>query len=143
MIRFVVLLMGLVLSACGVAKEKSMIKAIPSPTEVVFAPVVVEMIQIDKTGQKGIATIKQEGEKARVIINLDLGRGSQPAHVHYGVCPQTGVIKYVLNDLIDGSSETVLDVPMRELVASGSMAINVHKSTNDYETIVSCGDIEL
>ena len=139
-----VLAMGCSLAACGTGvKTKDNVAAGPSPTMKTYAPITVEMIQIGKSGQNGMATIKQEGEKTRVVINLEQsGNASEPAHIHYGVCPKPGAIKYALNDLVKGDSETLLNVPIEEIVASGSMAINVHKSVDDYATYVSCGDIK-
>ena len=99
-----VLAMGCSLAACGTGvKTKDNVAAGPSPTMKTYAPITVEMIQIGKSGQNGMATIKQEGEKTRVVINLEQsGNASEPAHIHYGVCPKPGAIKYALNDLVKG-----------------------------------------
>lgn len=144
--RFLLMMIaGFVLSACSLTSDdrsKKMAVPVPTPTKKSYEPVIVDMIQIEKSNANGIATIKQDGNKTKVIINLSGEKSaSEPAHVHFGVCPKPGAIKYVLNDVVNGSSETELDVPIEELVASGSMAINVHKSIDDYATVVSCGDI--
>jgi hypothetical protein len=143
-----VVVFGLGLSACSLKPKNEAVMAkvmVPTPTKTVFKPVTVDLIQINKSRQDGIATITQEGNKTRVIIEMVSGKKgtAQPAHVHYGVCPKPGEVKYALSDVVEGKSDTLLDAPMEQIVASGSMAINVHKSIDEISIYVSCGDIKM
>lgn len=144
-----VMVVGFVLSACSLASEKKTVeeKTMLTPTPSVkteYEPQSVKLLATGGSGQNGVATIFQEELKTKVVIEMEkASKVAQPAHVHYGVCPETGIIKYALNDVVNGKSETLLDAPMSELVASGSMAINVHKSDEDISQYVSCGDIEI
>ncbi len=65
----------------------------------------------------------------------------QPAHIHEGSCAKLDPKpKYPLTTVVDGTSTTTVDVPMAQLVAGG-LAVNVHKSTKDIPTYVSCGEL--
>lgn len=50
--------------------------------------------------------------------------------------------RYPLQTLMDGRSETVVDVPLTDLLA-GQFAINVHKSQQEISTYVACGEIRV
>jgi hypothetical protein len=65
----------------------------------------------------------------------------QPAHIHEGTCANLDPApRYPLQSVTDGRSETVVDVPLSELLA-GQFAINVHKSQEEISTYVACGEI--
>ena len=46
-----------------------------------------------------------------------------------------------LQNVVDGSSTTHLDMKLSDIVSKGG-AINVHKSAEDVKTYVACGDIK-
>lgn len=103
--------------------------------------VVLEM-QND-SGQSGEATLKEVDGK--VLVTLDMTSegemGTQPAHIHVGSCPEPGAVKYPLENIVDGESETTLEVDMATLMNELPLAINVHKSAADLKTYTACGDI--
>jgi hypothetical protein len=98
---------------------------------------------IEKSHESGTATLTSLGdERTQVDIHV---KGApqgvvQPAHIHEGTCaklnPQP---KYGLNNVVDGESSTQVPVGLAEL-EKGNLAINVHKSTQDISTYVSCGN---
>ncbi|GAC1313561.1 MAG: hypothetical protein NVSMB21_24830 [Vulcanimicrobiaceae bacterium] len=95
------------------------------------------------SGELGTVTLTAQGEKTRVDIALAAAPTDvpQPAHIHDGPCAKLNPKpKYPLSVVVDGTSTTVVDVPMATLTA-GTFAVNVHKSTNDIPTYVSCGDL--
>lgn len=97
-------------------------------------------------GQSGQATLV-ENEDGQVTVTLNMMGGefptAQPAHIHIGNCPEPGAVQYPLLDVVGGTSETVLDVSMEELLASSEMlAINVHKSAPEASVYTACGDIQ-
>ncbi len=67
---------------------------------------------------------------------------SRPAHIHTGSCEQQGGIKWPLNPVVNGRSETTLDISIQDLVTAMPLYINVHKSAEELATAVSCGDIK-
>ena len=91
--------------------------------------------------ESGIANLKEMS--GRVIVTLSLvgymPNVAQPAHIHMGVCPGVGAVRYPLNSAVNGKSITVLDVTLAQLKQQLPLAINVHKSTADVSTYTSCG----
>lgn len=75
-------------------------------------------------------------------VELDVTAGpagvQQPAHFHTGTCAAPGPIVEPLASVLDGASFTILSAPMSDLVDKG-LIINVHKSTTEVTSYVSCG----
>ncbi|MCR4324312.1 MAG: hypothetical protein NUV69_01345 [Candidatus Curtissbacteria bacterium] len=65
----------------------------------------------------------------------------QPAHIHSGSCPTPGAIVYSLANVVDGESNTVLNTTMEKLKSQKPLAINVHKSQQEVNTYVACGNL--
>ncbi len=119
---------------------------IPSPTEVIVKVKEVEMGEQNKSGQKGTAVFREENGKTTVSINISegvFGKVAQPAHIHLGTCSKLGAIKYPLENVIDGKSETVIDKSLDALLSELPLVINVHKSAKQSKIYVSCGDLEV
>ena len=104
----------------------------------------VSMKAQNKSGESGSARLTPEGpDKTRVEIMLKGGpKGTpQPAHIHEGTCAKLDPKpKQGLENVVDGKSSTVVPVGIDSLT-SGKMAINVHKSKEEINTYVSCGNI--
>ena len=81
------------------------------------------------------------GDKTRVDVAI-LGAPdvAQPAHIHTGSCAKLNPSRRIPTTVQDGVSSTVVDVPMSKLIGGG-FAVNVHKSTMDIPTYVSCVDL--
>lgn len=95
------------------------------------------------SGQSGIATIFETNGQVRVSIALENPTSvAEPAHIHVGQCPSPGAIQFPLSDVVDGISETTLETTMEALVASGDLAINVHKSAGELSTYYACGNLD-
>ena len=92
--------------------------------------------------QTGTAVLTPQGEKTQVVINIQPGPAGvpQPAHIHVGSCPGVGAITYPLHNVVDGTSTTIVNDSLQDLL-KGGYAINVHKSTSDLGAYVSCGNI--
>lgn len=91
--------------------------------------------------QSGSFTLSQHGDKTTVTIKLD---GSpfnieENAHIHSGICPNVGEVKYPLKDVVKGQSITTLNVSFEKLVSQLPLALNIHKAGTDIS--VSCGNI--
>ncbi|HJZ98173.1 MAG TPA: hypothetical protein VKE70_16800 [Candidatus Solibacter sp.] len=101
----------------------------------------VKMHAQNKSGESGSAKLTPQGaDKTRVEISLKGAKGTQPAHIHEGSCAKLDPKpKYGLENVVNGKSTT--EVPAG-IDAVRGMAINVHKSADDLNTYVSCGDIK-
>ena len=98
---------------------------------------------LNASGELGTVTLTAMGEKTRVDVALANAPTDvpQPAHIHEGSCAKLDPKpKYPLAVVVDGTSTTMVDVPMSQLVAGG-FAVNVHKSTKDIPTYIACGEL--
>jgi hypothetical protein len=105
--------------------------------------VTVVLNEFEFSGQTGTATLTAEGEQTQVSIEIedDPLSESQPAHIHEGTCDNlTAEPAFGLPNVVDGSSETTVDVSL-ETLTSSAYAINLHMSDDDLATYTSCGNI--
>ena len=84
----------------------------------------------------------------------DTAMEAHPAHIHSGSCDQLGDVVVPLNDVTYPAGEhvgsesahavktsmNVVDMPLQELI-DGNYAINVHKSADEIDVYIACGDI--
>ncbi len=94
--------------------------------------------------ESGIVYFSENNGKTTVTISLDNFPKdvSQPAHIHFGVCHNPESIAYPLKSVVNGKSETVLNMKLRDLLEKLPLAVNVHKSETDAKTYVSCGNLQ-
>lgn len=132
------LLAGLVPLASGVA-----LAADSSSMMSTGKAVTVKMNAQNGSGESGTATLMQSGANIVVKISLSGGvAGPQPAHIHTGTCAKLNPApKYPLSNVVNGKSTTTLKGMKLSSLQTGAFAINVHKSTSDIPTYVSCGNI--
>ena len=89
--------------------------------------------------QAGSAVLLAQGNKTEVDVFIKpVPPLLQPAHIHEGPCPGVGAVKYPLTNIEFGSSKTVVDAPLADLL-KGGYSINAHKSANDMNVYVACG----
>lgn len=94
--------------------------------------------------EKGTVTFTEMNGKTTVAVDVfgaSVVGSSQPAHIHVGACPNPGAIKYPLTNVVDGRSETILDVTLAQLKKELPLAINLHKSAAEAKVYVACGDL--
>ena len=107
--------------------------------------VTVPMTQINNSGENGTAVLKDVGGgRTEVTITLTPGTdtGMQAVHIHNtsdGTCPGLLDIFQGLNPLIDGGSDTTINVKLSDLQGK-KYVINAHNSVT-FTTYVSCGPI--
>lgn len=106
--------------------------------------VTVTMNAQNASGEDGSATLTQMPDGVQVNITLKNGTAAaQPAHIHPGTCANLNPApQYMLTSVTNGASTTLVKGVTLAQLTSGSFAINVHKSTSDLGTYVSCGDIK-
>ena len=93
--------------------------------------------------EQGTAVLSEVNGKTRVVVSASgaPAGASQPMHIHVGSCPTPGAVKYPLNNLVNGTSETMVDVSLEKLLSEGPLAINAHASVTELKTYVMCGDL--
>lgn len=147
----VLFVISLLLTGCTSVGYKNTRATVPSistsPTVVtvtIMPPRTVTLSEQSKSGMTGTVTFQDEVDKTRVTVNMT-GKGITgplPNHIHIGSCPNPGAVKYALNDIKNGKSETVIDVKMANLFGPDPMAVNVHKSIEEATIYTACGDLK-
>jgi hypothetical protein len=105
--------------------------------------VTVDLATQNDSGESGTATLTSQGSGTNVVLALEnpASGSPQPAHIHKGTCadldPEPA---YPLENVVDGASETTVDVPLEDL-KGGRFAINVHKSEAEADVYVACGNL--
>jgi hypothetical protein len=94
------------------------------------------------SGVDALAVLRQEGDSTTIAVAARGAAGGEVAVIHDGTCAELSPLpSYFLDDLdAAGRSETEIDAPLADL-ADGAHAIALHRSTEDYEDILACGDI--
>lgn len=96
------------------------------------------------SNQSGRATLTNvDGKKTKIMVDIGSGQAgtAQPAHIHIGSCPNPGAVIHPLKNVVNGRSETMLEVSLLTLKEKLPLAINVHKSAAEAKVYVSCGDL--
>ncbi len=115
----------------------------PSPSPAA-SEVAVVLPEQNNSGESGSAILTEVDGKVKVMLNMTGAPNvAQPAHIHVGICPDVGDVKYPLTSVTGGISETTLDVTLDQLRSELPLGINVHKSQAEVSTYVSCGDLKL
>lgn len=106
--------------------------------------ITVQMKALNNSGETGTATLTQEAKGVKVEVAIKgAPASSQPTHIHPGTCSKLNPAPEApLSPLENGKSVTVLSGKKLSDFTGGKFAINVHKSSNDLKTYVSCGEIK-
>ena len=103
----------------------------------------VQLATLNSSGVSGTVTLTDVGpQTTRVEVRVASGGNpDMPAHIHPGSCaelvPQP---KYPLQNVLNGSSTTVVPASLAELLA-GDLAVNLHRSNDDLGTYTACADL--
>lgn len=106
-------------------------------------PIEIALNAQNSSGETGKAVLTDVNGKTKVELTITgMPSGvTQPAHIHTGSCANLGGVKYPLTFPMNGTSVTTLDMPLSQLLGQLPLAVNIHKSSADINTYVSCGDI--
>lgn len=117
----------------------------PSPAPAMSEGIKIDLKERNESSESGTATLVEKDGKVMVTLNLTGAAEGvvQPAHIHLGSCPDVGAVKYPLTSLVDGKSETTLEVSLDQLKKELPLAINAHKSASEVKIYVACGDLVL
>lgn len=104
---------------------------------------IIAVREENASGESGKAVIVAEGGKTRLTLELTgvPESAEQPAHLHAGVCGELKEVKYSLEPVKGGRSETILSVAFRDLLAQWPLAVGVHRSADELQTFVACGEL--
>jgi hypothetical protein len=95
------------------------------------------------SGQNGTAQLTDLGDgTTKVVVDISSSTAdAQPIHIHNGTCDTLDPKpKYPLTTMVNGKSETIVNVSVSDLLAA-PFAINVHKSGTEASVYVACGNI--
>ena len=90
--------------------------------------------ELNQSGQVGDVTLFAEGSSTRVVLDIHSASGkSEPAHIHRGKnCQAMSEIDpqpvYPLKNVVNGHSETTINVPEAKLL-SGNYVVIVHSQS--------------
>ncbi len=98
----------------------------------------------NNSGENGTATLTQTPKGVKVEVSIKgAPAASQPTHIHPGTCTKLNPAPEApLSPLENGKSVTVLSGKKLSDFTGGKFSINVHKSSDDLKTYVSCGLIK-
>lgn len=109
-----------------------------------ISKITINLLEQNSSAESGTATISDQDGKVIIILEVN---GSptgveQPAHIHVGKCPAPGVVKYPLSPVLNGRSETTLNVTLEQILEELPLALNIHKSVQESKNYVACGDLK-
>jgi hypothetical protein len=104
--------------------------------------ITIDLEETEDSGVSGTATLTAENGTTNVVIELTGMEEDavHPIHIHDGTCEDLGGVAYPLEDIVDGMSETTVDVSLDDLM-TGEFAINAHLSADEMAVWINCGDI--
>jgi hypothetical protein len=111
----------------------------------VTGPLTIPLNNQNESGENGTATLSEENGKLKVSITISGAPAGlpQPAHIHKGECLDPSDVVYPLTTVLNGKSETQLDISLRTLLSQLPLVVNVHKSPAEATVYVACGNITL
>jgi hypothetical protein len=112
---------------------------------VAFADTTIPFIPRNNSGVTGTAALIPHGNQTEVKITLSgtPAGASEPASIHFGDCVNAVYgLRWPLNDVIGGSSDTMIDETLAGISAS-NYAIVVSESSTNVSNWVVCGPIPI
>lgn len=142
----VVIVLAVVLGLSGERPGEPGVVSQESPPEQTLPgkQLVVNLAEQNGSGIYGAAILTETQEGLLVVLGLaeTPKDTAQPAHIHKNTCENIGGVLYSLESPVNGSSETILSTTIDELLAQAPLSINVHKSAQEPQVYVACGNIE-
>lgn len=102
------------------------------------------LVAQNNSGEEGWVAFKEIDGKAIVkadVLTYPYPADGQPATIYAGSCNNLGAVKYQLEKLFEGASETVLPISKAELASQLPFAINIYKSASENTEPIACVDV--
>jgi hypothetical protein len=114
---------------------------------IAVAPIVVRLTAQNDSHEIGTAIVSAAGRTARITISVtgEPRKATQPARIHVGTCDAVAQTDYILNNVRDGHSQTILAVSLTTLetrtyvIVLEDSPMSLH-AAKEYK-YVSCGPI--
>lgn len=109
-----------------------------------MGPIMVPMPSHNRSDQAGRAYFSDESGKTKVALDISPWTVGvpQPASIRAGTCAAMGAIRYPLNNIVEGKSETILTPATHFIHGLGDSIVVIGKSASEPESIVSCGNLK-
>jgi hypothetical protein len=106
--------------------------------------ITVSLPSLNFSEQAGRALVSDESGKTKVAIDISPWTAGvvQPVSIRAGTCANIGAVRYSLNNVVDGKSETVLAPATHFIHGLGDSVVVVGKSSAQPETFVVCGNLK-
>ncbi len=103
----------------------------------------IDLSEQNNSGVSGFAYLVGTPDGPWVVLDLEGApeNAAQPAHIHQSTCEEIGGVLHALEFPVNGFSQTLLPVSLEELMANSPLSINIHKSTEEPQLYVACGNI--
>lgn len=112
----------------------------PGPADVIDTTL-VDLFEVDESGQSGFATIDEFDDETQVVLQISGEPDStRSASIRSGSCDNPGEVMFDLNDVVNGRSETSFGISADEIVGAGPFLIAVFATDDESEALVACGD---
>ena len=112
------------------------------PATAAMTSVTIPLQAQNGSGEDGTAKLSDTSGGVSVVVTLKGAPATaQPMHIHDGTCTNLGGVAYPLTSVVNGSSTTTVKGTTVAALLAKPFAINVHKSSSDLATYVSCGNI--
>ncbi|TSC75669.1 MAG: putative exported protein [Parcubacteria group bacterium Gr01-1014_30] len=107
--------------------------------------IIVQLSEQNNSGVSGFAYIQEVEDDLVVALALSGApeNVAQPAHIHRNNCEDIGGVLHPLEFPVNNYSSTNLSLTMDELLSQAPISINVHKSADEAQVYVACGNIEV
>jgi LPXTG-motif cell wall-anchored protein len=94
----------------------------------------------DEASASGTATLTPMGNQTQVVVRVTTSNPEMIGHIHRDECPGVGPVVFPLTNTRGGTSTTMIDAPLSQVLAEGK-SVNLHKSPDQSGIYVGCGTI--
>jgi hypothetical protein len=100
------------------------------------------LVGLGNDGAAGTVGLTDQGGRTWIALSVKDADATMRAEIRRGLCfQQIDSVEYVLNDLKDGKSETIIDLPLREVTNPSSSYIVMVLPLSGKFTGSTCGNL--
>ncbi len=103
--------------------------------------ILIDLFKSNESGQSGIATVDEFAGQTQIVLQMVSWDEDivQPAQIRSGNCGNIREVRYQLNNIVNGRSETVVNISARDVTGERPFVVVVYESLENPDSIVSCG----